>query len=132
MSIEKIKEYRELFIKQFENLLKIRDEADSHIEDIYRVIGASDDFIAKYYKGLALAIDNFIDTTYFMINNLLYNPEIPFETIQEDIDYLYYEGGGTIEVNDKQYQIDTPQDIWNMWIDCMDIYYELKNTYKIK
>lgn len=109
-----IADFKPIFISQFNKILNCRDNLENYLSEIERVIGISDDNYSKFYKGIDAAYDNLIEITAYVFKDF-----IPENIIRGDMNYLLFEGGGSVE---KRFlfeyfcfSVDTPQDVYEMW-----------------
>ena len=109
-----IVDFKPIFISQFNKILNCRDNLEDYLNEIERAIGVSDDNYSKFYKGIDTAYDNLIEITAYIFKDF-----IPEDTIRGDMNYLLFEGGGSVQ---KRFlfeyfcfSIDTPQEVYEMW-----------------
>ena len=94
---------REQFIKAMNAIMSQQTEIDEWLDNVEDIIGCNDKFVEQVFAPLYVAIDILL---------MAFEKD---ESKQEDIRYLLYEGGGTLEVNGRPYEIYSPEDLCNMW-----------------
>lgn len=94
---------REQFIKAMNAIISQQTEIDEWLDGVEDIIGCNDKLVERAFAPLYVAIDILL---------MAFEKD---EAKQEDIKYLLYEGGGTIEANDRIYEIDEPEDLCDMW-----------------